>query len=93
MIDRKTRVCVYGRVQGVYFRYHTKLMAERFGLTGWVRNRSDGSVEAYFSGNGNDVAKILEWLHRGPETSVVDKVEVTEIDTPEPQTSGFNIRA
>lgn len=91
-ITRKTKVLVYGRVQGVYFRYHTKLMAERFGLTGWVRNRSDGSVEAHISGKGSDVARMIEWLHRGPETAVVDKVDVVEIENQEPQASDFSIK-
>ena len=93
MITRKTKALVYGRVQGVYFRYHTKLMADRLGLSGWVRNRPDGTVEAYFCGQDSDVTRIIEWLHSGPETAVVDKVDVEEIDTEEFQAHDFIIKS
>lgn len=92
MARKTVKVLVKGRVQGVYFRHHTKLMAERIGLTGWVRNLSDGSVEACFSGDGNDVVKMIEWLQHGPETAVVDKVDVAEIDHEEILYKDFIIR-
>ena len=44
MVSRNVKVLVYGRVQGVYFRYHTKLMADSLGLCGWVKNCPDGST-------------------------------------------------
>ena len=93
MASKTAKALIYGRVQGVYFRYHTKLMADNFGLSGWVRNRSDGSVEAYLSGSGSDVAKMIDWLHRGPETAVVDKVDVAEIDNDRMQDSNFIIKS
>ena len=93
MASKTFKALVYGRVQGVYFRYHTKLMADRLGLSGWVRNRPDGTVEAYFCGQDSDVTRIIDWLHSGPETAVVDKVDVEEIDTEEFQAQDFIIKS
>lgn len=92
MISRAVRVNVYGRVQGVYFRYHTKLTADRLGLSGWVRNRRDGSVEALISGNSSDVKEMIDWLHYGPDRAVVHKVQITEVEDDESLSSEFLIR-
>jgi acylphosphatase len=74
---------VRGRVQGVYFRSSTRQTARRFGVTGWVRNREDGSVEAWFEGDGAAVEAVEAWVHTGgpPAAEVVD-VEVRVV-TPE----------
>ena len=57
---------IRGRVQGVGFRYSTIHEARRLGLSGWVRNRSDGAVEVWSEGPPAKQTPFLKWLHRGP---------------------------
>ena len=79
MPERRTvHVLIHGRVQGVGFRAWTQHQAELHGLTGWVRNRRDGSVEAVFSGPGDMVEATLKACGQGPRESVVERVEPTE---------------
>ena len=75
---KRVHVIVEGRVQGVFFRAFTKDEAVRLGLSGWVRNRSDGSVEALVEGESTAVDKMLQWFHQGSPHSVVDRVSITE---------------
>ena len=72
----KVHVIIYGRVQGVWFRVSTKNKAEQLGITGWVRNTSDGNVEAVFEGDEKIIEKMLEWCNHGPPLAKVDNVEV-----------------
>lgn len=67
---------IEGRVQGVYFRSETRERALRLGLTGWVRNRGDGSVEVVFEGPLASVQEIIAWCHEGPPDARVTNVEV-----------------
>ena len=70
--DRRTvRVRIEGGVQGVGYRYWTERVAGELGLTGWVRNRRDGSVEALFAGPAADVAQMLERCKDGPRSAHV----------------------
>jgi acylphosphatase len=69
-------VVISGRVQGVWFRANTKQKAEQLCLTGWVRNTSDGCVEAVFEGEERLVKEMIEWCHKGPSLAKVKKVEV-----------------
>jgi acylphosphatase len=73
----RAHVVVQGRVQGVWFRASTKDEADRIGVTGWVRNLPDGSVEAVFEGETKKVEEIVGWCHRGPSGAQVAKVEIT----------------
>ena len=86
----RTRVFVCGRVQGVWFREATRRMASEIGVAGWVRNRSDGSVEAVFEGEAGAVARAVVWARRGPERALVTNVEEHE-ESPT-GLSGFEIR-
>ena len=70
------RVLVSGRVQGVNFRATCQWMAARRGVTGWVRNLSDGRVEAVFEGPAGDVQYLLDWVRRGPRLAAVSDVAV-----------------
>jgi acylphosphatase len=74
----KVRAHVYvgGRVTGVFFRAHTQELANQLGVKGWVRNLSDGQVEAVFEGEREHVEKMIEFCHRGPPGAMVDKVDV-----------------
>jgi len=77
MEKARARVIVEGRVQGVFFRYHTQEMADQLGVKGWVKNRRDGRVEALFEGERERVDQVIEWCHRGPSEARVMKVSVT----------------
>jgi acylphosphatase len=72
----RAHVFISGRVQGVFFRENTKNKARELGVSGWVRNLKDGRVEAVFEGNENEVKRMIEWCHVGPELARVDNVEV-----------------
>ena len=86
----RRRVLVSGQVQGVGFRYWTRGEARRLGVRGWVRNRSDGTVEAEVEGEPAAVAKLLEAVRHGPAGAVVAGLEVEDLEPGgEP---GFDIR-
>ena len=70
---------ISGRVQGVNFRESMRYEAERLGVTGWVRNRRDGSVEAVVDGDPSGVEAIIAWARRGPRAGLVASVEVSDI--------------
>lgn len=72
----RARAVVTGIVQGVCFRAETRYEAERLGVTGWVRNRADGSVELVAEGPRASVEELLAWCRRGPEYARVEDVEV-----------------
>jgi acylphosphatase len=74
--SRSIRVRVSGRVQGVSFRVWTERQANQLGLSGWVRNCEDGSVEAVFSGPSAAVDAMLDACRRGPRLAHVDSVEI-----------------
>jgi acylphosphatase len=72
----RARVIVHGLVQGVWFRASTKDAAVSLGVTGWVRNLADGSVEAVFEGQKKKVEAIVGWCHRGPAGAKVYSVDI-----------------
>jgi acylphosphatase len=69
------RVVVRGRVQGVFFRAATRETAELLRLCGWVRNRSDGSVEAWLEGERGAIEQMIAWCRRGPDMAHVEGLE------------------
>ena len=71
---------ITGRVQGVGYRYHMAQEARRLCVVGWVRNRSDGTVEALAIGPLVKVETFVAWAHRGPENARVSRVEVFEAE-------------
>jgi len=75
---RSVRVEVRGRVQGVGYRWFTRGAAEQHGVTGWVRNRRDGSVEAELHGTDAEVRAVLTSMGQGPPGARVDDIEVSE---------------
>ncbi len=75
-------VVVTGRVQGVSFRAWTRQQAEARGVSGWVRNRVDGSVEAILAGPDAAVEALITALHEGPAAARVEAVQVTEAKAP-----------
>ena len=88
--DRRcVRVRIEGSVQGVGFRYWTERVATELGLTGWVRNRRDGTVEALFCGPAQDVAEMLERCREGPRAARDTAVEIVEEGSTAPD--GFEV--
>jgi acylphosphatase len=75
---KSIHVIVEGKVQGVCFRDYTERQARQLNLSGWVRNKRDGSVEAALSGADNDMAAMLEWLKQGSPMSRVDNIRTRE---------------
>ena len=80
---------IRGRVQGVGFRYEMQREARRHGVAGWVRNRSDGSVEAVVQGEEEAVAAVIAWAQHGPRSARVTDVQVSEASG---DFSGFETR-
>lgn len=66
---------ISGRVQGVFFRQSARDLAERHGLSGWIRNRADGRVEAVFEGAPPDVEHAVRWCRQGPSGAQVSGFE------------------
>jgi acylphosphatase len=85
----RARVFVSGIVQGVGYRYSTVQQAQALKLNGWVRNLTDGRVEAVFEGERATVDRMLKWCDRGPSAAVVKDVTV-EREKPE-GLQGFNV--
>ena len=89
----RVRILIEGRVQGVGFRYHTCAQAGKLGVTGWVRNLSDGRVEALIEGPDEAVEAMVEWCRRGPAAARVDRVAIAGRDQAAPaEHTGFSIR-
>ena len=72
----RRRLVIHGRVQGVGFRASLAWEAQNMGVTGWVRNRRDGTVEAMIQGSDEAVAAMIAWTRRGPPGARVDRVGV-----------------
>ena len=72
----RAHVRIIGRVQGVCYRMETRHVAERYGVTGWVKNRDDGNVEAVFEGDEEDVNSVIEWCRQGPSNALVRNVDI-----------------
>ena len=90
MVTRKLRI--RGRVQGVGYRYALQEQAERLGVTGWVRNRIDGTVEALLQGEAQALEAVIAWARRGPPAARVADVQVGPADGDEAAQAGFALR-
>ncbi len=73
----RVHLLISGKVQGVFYRQNTKENAKKLNLTGWVRNLSDGRVEALVEGEMNSVEKLIAWCNEGPFHAEVTDVQVT----------------
>jgi acylphosphatase len=73
----RLQASVYGRVQGVNFRYYTQKEATALGVTGWVANHPDRSVRVVAEGQKETLQKLLAFLHRGPSSARVERVQAS----------------
>jgi len=72
----RIRLIAKGRVQGVYFRASAAQQARHLGLTGWVMNRQDGSVELMAEGRSDSIKELIAWCRQGPPGARVDEVDL-----------------
>jgi acylphosphatase len=84
-------VRVRGRVQGVGYRYGCVQQARMLGVTGWVRNRMDDSVEAMLQGTPEQLARMCDWMREMP-AALVEQMDIAEVPPPFPRFDGFEQR-
>lgn len=82
MASARVHLKIYGRVQGVSFRYYARRQAASLGLVGWVRNCPDGSVEAVAEGEESSVQDFVSWARSGPSGAHVERLECDTDVTP-----------
>ena len=76
MANKRVQLLVRGRVQGVFFRASAQREARRLGVTGWVKNRADGSIELLAEGEEEAIKEIVGWANHGSSAARVDHVDV-----------------
>jgi len=77
-MKKAVRVYFFGTVQGVFFRAFIKEQAEKLGVKGYVRNKEDGSVEAWFEGDSNKVNEMLEICKKGPKHAIIKRFDIVD---------------
>jgi acylphosphatase len=85
-------VRVRGRVQGVGYRYACVQQARALGISGWVRNRMDDSVEAMLQGTPEQLERMCDWMNNDMPAALVEAMEVTEVPPPYPKLDHFEQR-
>ncbi|MDO8313296.1 MAG: acylphosphatase [Sideroxyarcus sp.] len=80
MPRKSLHLVIHGRVQGVFFRDSMRREAQNLAVAGWVRNRSDGTVEAAVQGEDDAVDAIVRWARRGPQFAQVERVDIEPHD-------------
>ena len=78
MENKSVHILVTGKVQGVFFRQATKVIAIKNHVTGWVKNLESGQVEILLEGEDQNVNSIVEWCHNGPANSRVDEIKIEQ---------------
>ena len=90
MVETVKRLIIHGRVQGVFYRAWSGQVARALGLRGWVRNRSEGTVEMLVAGDAAMVREMIARCREGPPAARVERIDVTESDKLPP--AGFEKR-
>lgn len=72
------KIHIFGHVQGVFFRASLSREANKHAITGWVRNRRDGSLEALLQGEAEALESLIEWARHGPPGARVDRIEISD---------------
>ena len=78
MENKSVHILVTGKVQGVFFRQATKVIAIKNHVTGWIKNLESGQVEILLEGEDQNVNSIVEWCHNGPANSRVDEIKIEQ---------------
>ena len=78
MVEESVHILVTGKVQGVFFRQATKVIAIKNKVTGWVKNLENGQVEILFEGDDKNVNSVIDWCHNGPANSRVDEIKIKQ---------------
>ncbi len=91
MSEKRFKIRIYGRVQGVWYRASAQQQASKLGLSGWVRNEDDGSVGAEAQGAEGSLEAFIEWCWRGPQHAEVKQVEIEEQPV-QAGSQGFHVR-
>jgi len=73
----RVHIVVSGRVQGVFYRSETQEKAQQLGVSGWVKNLSEGRVEAVFEGERAKVEQMVEWAKKGPSGAIVNDLDLS----------------
>jgi len=89
-MEEQIRINIFGKVQGVGFRYFIKIKARKLGLKGWVQNQVDGSVKLKVKGYKEKIKELIDYCHKGPLFSQVEKVQ-TEKEKTENDLESFTI--
>ena len=76
MVQKRVHIFVNGRVQGVFFRQATKVIAIKNNVTGWVKNLDDGRVEILIEGDDKCIDSVIAWCDCGPANSRVDDIQI-----------------
>jgi acylphosphatase len=87
----RAHVIISGKVQGVFFRMETLEEARKSGVSGWVKNKHDGNVEAVFEGEKALVDSVLQWCRQGPPAARIDNVHI-DWEPYSGEFTGFSIR-
>jgi len=88
--NKSVHILVTGKVQGVFFRQATKVIAIKNHVTGWVKNLESGQVEILLEGEDQNVNSIVKWCHNGPANSRVDEIKIEQYEF-SGQYSGFEV--
>ena len=91
MVLKRIHIFVTGRVQGVFFRQSTKVMAIKNNVNGWVRNLDDGQVEIVAEGEESNIYSLTNWCKTGPANSRVDEFKLSE-EAPTGEFENFEVR-
>ena len=78
MDNKRIHLIIEGRVQGVWFRESTRRQAVSLGVSGWVKNRPEGTVEALLEGSEDAVLRLVAWCGKGPSAAKVTRIHETE---------------
>ena len=78
MVEESVHILVTGKVQGVFFRQATKVVAVKNNVTGWVKNLESGQVEILLEGDAQNVNSVIDWCHNGPANSRVDEIKIKQ---------------
>lgn len=86
------KLIIVGRVQGVFFRLETQKEARRLGISGYVKNLPDGSVQAVIQGDAQTVGEMIKWCYQGPPASKVDHIDLSDIEPLDDFSDRFDVR-